>query len=166
MVLETKVGTVMRILVTLFFITVSMVFAQPSLENAFAVLKQMFIPAHGVRLPMDQNRLWWTVYLVVFAHLIVLSGAWLWLWKRIPGPVLGAGLRLDIRRLAGAVARYHPSVLLLRLLSRTWGDCNRLTFAVGPGRPLAMRWARWFCLTCCLLLTCTGSLAFATRSLT
>jgi alginate O-acetyltransferase complex protein AlgI len=92
--LETKVGTVARILFTLFFITVSMVFAQPNLENALAVLKQMFIPTAGIRLPMDQNRLWWTVYLVVFAHLLVLSGVWIWIWKRIPGPVLGAGCAL------------------------------------------------------------------------
>jgi alginate O-acetyltransferase complex protein AlgI len=92
--LETKIGTVGRILFTLFFITLSMVFAQPNLDNAIAVLKQMFIPAVGDRLPMDQNRLWWTVYVFVFAHLIVLSGVWLWIWKRLPGPILGAGCAL------------------------------------------------------------------------
>jgi alginate O-acetyltransferase complex protein AlgI len=92
--LETKVGTVARVLFTLFFITLSMVFAQPNLDNAIAVLKQMFVPTGGVRLPMDQNRLWWTVYLVVFAHLIALSGLWLWIWKRLPGPILGAGCAL------------------------------------------------------------------------
>jgi hypothetical protein len=54
----------------------------------------MFIQSGGVRLPMDQNRLWWTVYLVVFAHLIALSGLWLWIWKRLPGPILGAGCAL------------------------------------------------------------------------
>lgn len=88
--LETKIGTFVRVVVTLFFITLSMVFAQPSLENAIKALKQMFIPTGGLRLPMDQNRLWWTVILVVAAHLIVLSGVWIWIWKRIPGPILGA----------------------------------------------------------------------------
>jgi len=94
MVLETKVGTILRILFTLFFITVSMVFAQPSLKIAWEVLQKMFIPSPGDRLPMDQNRLWWTLFLVIFAHVIGITGIWLWVWKRLPGPVIGAGCAL------------------------------------------------------------------------
>ena len=92
--LETKVGTVARILFTLFFVTLSMVFAQPSLTAALAVLKKMFVWDAGVGLPMDQNRLWWTVYLVVAAHLVVALGLWKWMWRRVPGPVLGAACAL------------------------------------------------------------------------
>jgi alginate O-acetyltransferase complex protein AlgI len=92
--LETKAGTVVRILVTLFFVTLSMVFAQPSLTAALAVLKKMFVWQIGAGLPMDQNRLWWTLYLVIAAHLIVVLGLWKWVWRRIPGPVLGAACAL------------------------------------------------------------------------
>jgi len=92
--LETKPGTVLRILVTLFFVTLSMVFAQPSLTAALTVLKKMFVIEAGIGLPMDQNRLWWTVYLVVAAHLVVVLGIWQWVWRRIPGPVLGAACAL------------------------------------------------------------------------
>ena len=92
--LETRPGTFLRILVTLFFITLSMVFAQPSLEKALAVLEKMFVPEGGVGLPMDQNRLWWTVYVVVFAHLVAVFGLWQWVWRRLPGMALGAGCAL------------------------------------------------------------------------
>jgi hypothetical protein len=43
---------------------------------------------------VDQNRLWWTVYLVVAAHIVVLLGLWKWVWRRVPGPVLGAACAL------------------------------------------------------------------------
>jgi alginate O-acetyltransferase complex protein AlgI len=92
--LQTRPGTVLRIAVTLFFVTLSMVFAQPSIGTALAVLRKMFVPSDGIGLPMDQNRLWWTVYLVVFAHLIAALGVWAWVWRRLPGPVLGAGCAL------------------------------------------------------------------------
>jgi alginate O-acetyltransferase complex protein AlgI len=92
--LETRPGTVLRIAVTLFFVTLSMVFAQPSIQTALAVLHKMFVPSGGVGLPMDQNRLWWTVYLVVFAHLVAALGVWAWVWRRLPGPVLGAACAL------------------------------------------------------------------------
>jgi len=92
--LETRSGTVLRILVTLFFVTLSMTFAQPSLEKALLVMQKLFVPEGGLALPMDQNRLWWTLYLVVFSHLIVVFGVWKWVWQRLPGPVLGAGLAL------------------------------------------------------------------------
>jgi alginate O-acetyltransferase complex protein AlgI len=92
--LETRPGTFLRIAVTLFFVTLSMTFAQPSIQTALSVLEKMFVPSGGVGLPMDQNRLWWTVYLVVFAHVIAALGVWTWVWRRLPGPVLGAGCAL------------------------------------------------------------------------
>ncbi|MBO0696987.1 MAG: MBOAT family protein [Zavarzinella sp.] len=92
--LETRPGTVLRIAVTLFFVTLSMVFAQPSIETALTVLRKLFVPSDGIGLPMDQNRLWWTVYLLVFAHLVAALGVWAWVWRRLPGPVLGAGCAL------------------------------------------------------------------------
>ena len=92
--LETKAGTVLRILVTLFFITLSMVFAQQSLTAAGTVLKKMFVWQTGAGLPMDQNRLWWTVYLMVAAHIVVVLGVWKWVWRRVPGPVLGTACAL------------------------------------------------------------------------
>ena len=92
--LETRPGTLLRILVTLFFVTLSMAFAQPSLTAALTVVRKMFVVETGVGLPVDQNRLWWTVYLMVAAHVIVLLGVWKWLWRRVPGPVLGAACAL------------------------------------------------------------------------
>jgi alginate O-acetyltransferase complex protein AlgI len=92
--LETRLGTFLRIGFTLFFITLSMVFAQPSLAKALAVLAKLFVPEGGVGLPMDQNRLWWTVYIVVLAHLVAMFGVWRWVWRRLPGAVLGAGCAL------------------------------------------------------------------------
>ena len=92
--LETKPGTVLRILVTLFFVTISMAFAQPSLTAAVTVVRKMFVIETGVGLPVDQNRLWWTVYLMVAAHLVVMFGVWKWLWRRAPGPVVGVSCAL------------------------------------------------------------------------
>jgi alginate O-acetyltransferase complex protein AlgI len=92
--LETKPGTLLRILVTLFFVTLSMAFAQPSLHSALTVVRKMFVWETGLGLPVDQNRLWWTVYLVVAAHMVVLLGLWKWVWRRVPGPVLGAACAL------------------------------------------------------------------------
>jgi alginate O-acetyltransferase complex protein AlgI len=92
--LETRPGTLLRILVTLFFVTISMAFAQPSLTAALTVVRKMFVIEPGVGLPVDQNRLWWTVYLVVAAHVVVLLGLWKWVWRRVPGPVLGAACAL------------------------------------------------------------------------
>jgi alginate O-acetyltransferase complex protein AlgI len=87
--LETRAGTVLRILVTLFFVTLSMAFAQPELKAALTVVRKMFVPEAGLGLPVDQNRLWWTVYLVVAAHLVVVFGVWKWMWRRVPGAVVG-----------------------------------------------------------------------------
>jgi alginate O-acetyltransferase complex protein AlgI len=92
--LETKVGTLARILVTLFFVTLSMAFAQPSLKSALIVVRKMFVPEAGLGLPVDQNRLWWTVQLVIAAHLVVVLGLWKWLWKRAPGPAIGVACAL------------------------------------------------------------------------
>ena len=92
--LETRPGTLLRILVTLFFVTISMAFAQPSLNAALTVVRKMFVIEPGLGLPVDQNRLWWTVYLMVAAHLVVVFGLWKWLWRRAPGPVLGASCAL------------------------------------------------------------------------
>ena len=58
------------------------------------VVRKMFVVQAGAGLPVDQNRLWWTVYLVVAAHVVVLLGLWKWLWRRVPGPVLGAACAL------------------------------------------------------------------------
>jgi alginate O-acetyltransferase complex protein AlgI len=87
--LETRAGTVLRILVTLFFVTLSMAFAQPELKAALTVVRKMFVPEAGLGLPVDQNRLWWTVYLVVAAHLVVVFGVWKWMWRQVPGAVVG-----------------------------------------------------------------------------
>ena len=92
--LETRPGTLLRILVTLFCVTISMAFAQPSLTAALAVVRKMFVVESGIGLPVDQNRLWWTVYLMVVAHLVVVFGLWKWMWRRAPGPVVGVSCAL------------------------------------------------------------------------
>ncbi len=67
---------------------------EADVAKAIDVMKKLFVPVPGLGLPMDQNRLWWTVYLMVFVHLIVMFGIWKWIWKRLPGPVLGTACAL------------------------------------------------------------------------
>jgi alginate O-acetyltransferase complex protein AlgI len=92
--LETSVGTGVRVLFTLFVVLLTMAFAQPHLDSAVELIGRLFAGSPGAGLPMDENRLWWTLIGLVAGHLVVAAGAWAWLSRRLPGAALGTGCAL------------------------------------------------------------------------
>ena len=87
--LDTHIGIGLRVTTTFACIIVSMAFAQPSLGTSLSVVEKMFIVSPGLRLPWDQNRLWWTIILVGFTQVASAWGLWKWLNWRLPGTVVG-----------------------------------------------------------------------------
>ncbi len=64
---------------------------QPEFAKALAMYKQLFAIHAGSPLPLSNRSLWYTVAFVAVCHLLVRSGAWQWLYPRLPAPVLGVG---------------------------------------------------------------------------
>ncbi|HVK12073.1 MAG TPA: MBOAT family protein [Gemmataceae bacterium] len=91
---DSPLGTGGRIVVTLFVVVLTMAFAQPHLDSAVTLMGRLFAFARGAGLPMDENRLWWTLIGLAAGHVVVAAGAWAWLARRLPGPALGTGCAL------------------------------------------------------------------------
>ena len=89
--LDTAFGTGLRIFVTFFCVSMCWVLFQPELSKALAVFEQMFRIQKGLSLPLNNRSLWYTVAFLFGCQWLVRSGAWSWVYERLPAPVLGTG---------------------------------------------------------------------------
>jgi alginate O-acetyltransferase complex protein AlgI len=89
--LDTAFGTGLRILLTFFCVSLCWVLFQPELSKALAVFEKLFSIQKGLSLPLHNRSLWVTVGFLFACQWLVRSGAWGWLYPRLPSPVLGAG---------------------------------------------------------------------------
>jgi uncharacterized iron-regulated membrane protein len=67
---------------------------QPELGKALAVFERLFMLHKGHTLPLNNRSLWILVGLLFACQWLVRSGAWEWLYRRLPAPVLGTGYAL------------------------------------------------------------------------
>jgi alginate O-acetyltransferase complex protein AlgI len=89
--LQTRIGTVFRVLLTFCCVSLGWVLFQPELSKALAMYQQLFQIRLGQPLPLSNRSLWYTVLFVLVCHLLVRSGAWRRISENLPAPVLGIG---------------------------------------------------------------------------
>ncbi|MFM8271585.1 MAG: MBOAT family O-acyltransferase [Gemmata sp.] len=92
--LETVPGTVLRGLFTFLCVSLCWVLFQPELGKALGVFEKLFHIQSGAVLPLNNRSLWYTVVLLFACQWLVRSGAWGWIYRRLPAPVLGMGYAL------------------------------------------------------------------------
>jgi D-alanyl-lipoteichoic acid acyltransferase DltB (MBOAT superfamily) len=90
-VLQTTVGTGLRILVTFVSVSLCWVLFQPDLGKALEMYGRLFSIHAGAPLPLSNRSLWYTAAFVLICHLLVRSGLWQQVYTRLPAPVLGVG---------------------------------------------------------------------------
>jgi alginate O-acetyltransferase complex protein AlgI len=89
--LQTEFGTVFRVLLTFFCVSMCWVLFQPEFAKSLAWYQQLFHFHVGQPLPLSSRSLWYTVEFVVACHLLVRFGVWQWIHARFPAPILGIG---------------------------------------------------------------------------
>jgi alginate O-acetyltransferase complex protein AlgI len=89
--LRTPLGTVFRVLLTFFCVSMCWVLFQPEFGKALEMFQQLFHIRVGNPLPLSNRSLWYTVGFVAMCHMLVRSGLWRWAYDRFPAPVLGLG---------------------------------------------------------------------------
>jgi alginate O-acetyltransferase complex protein AlgI len=89
--LQTPLGTVFRMLLTFFCVSMGWVLFQPEIGKAMEMYGKMFSFRHGKSLPLSNHSFWYTVAFIALCHLLVRSGAWKRMNAQLPAPVLGVG---------------------------------------------------------------------------
>ena len=93
--LETKVGTALRVALTFFAVSLAWVFFRPDFQSALVILERMFLfNLPGNPLPLNARGLWYTAVVVLVCHVLVASGLWARLWSRLPAAAVGYGYAL------------------------------------------------------------------------
>jgi alginate O-acetyltransferase complex protein AlgI len=89
-VLDTGPGTALCIVLTFLTFCVSLViFRAPSFTVAGAIFGRLVVRADGARVGLHSNGLWYTLVLVIVAHLATRFGWWRRVQAWVPAPVLG-----------------------------------------------------------------------------
>jgi alginate O-acetyltransferase complex protein AlgI len=89
--LDTAVGTGLRMLLTFFCVSMCWVLFQPELTKALVVFEKLFHIQRGMGLPLNNRSLWYLVGFLFACQWLVRSGAWAAIYRRLPAPVLGTG---------------------------------------------------------------------------
>jgi D-alanyl-lipoteichoic acid acyltransferase DltB (MBOAT superfamily) len=92
--LETHLGTGLRIFFTFLCVSLCWVLFQPELSKALAVFEKLFHVQRGLGLPLNNRSLWYAVLFLFACQWLVRSGAWAAIYIRLPAPVLGVGYAL------------------------------------------------------------------------
>ena len=104
-VLQTTLGTGLRIVLTFFAVSMCWVLFQPNLpfdaahperilngfDRAMAMYGKLFSISMGQALPLHNRSLWYTAGFLLMCHMLVRYGLWQRLYQRLPAPVLGMG---------------------------------------------------------------------------
>jgi alginate O-acetyltransferase complex protein AlgI len=93
-VLQTRLGTVIRVMLTFFCVSMCWVLFQPEIGKAVAMYEKLFSFSIGKPLPLSNQSLWFTVAFIAICHLLVRSGAWKRMNALLPAPVLGLGFAM------------------------------------------------------------------------
>jgi alginate O-acetyltransferase complex protein AlgI len=96
--LDSKLGTVYRVLATFFLVSLCWVFFRPELDIAWKMMTRLFslVTIAPERLPVSTTSIWCTVGLVAFAHMLNTLGWWQWVWNRMPPVVIGAAYAVTV----------------------------------------------------------------------
>ncbi|CAN5522031.1 MBOAT family protein [soil metagenome] len=88
-------GTILRTFVTFLLVTLGWVMFRPEWDKATTMLSKLFqVSLSGATLPLHHRSLWWTVALLLGAHLLLRSALWQRLWQRAPSAVVGVTMAL------------------------------------------------------------------------
>lgn len=90
-ILESTPGTILRVAVTFFAVSLAWVFFRPDIGGAWNVLRRMFVYSSGLPLELNNRSLWYTAFFVLVCHVIVRRGLWQKLWERTPPVAAGLG---------------------------------------------------------------------------
>jgi len=90
-ILESHPGTVLRIAVTFFAVSLAWIFFRPDIAGAWSVLERMFVYSPGKPLELNNRSLWYTALFVLGCHVTVKKGWWQWVWDRTPPVAAGVG---------------------------------------------------------------------------
>ena len=95
--LETVPGTALRIAMTFTAFTLAMVvFRSPTFDTARQVFDRLFVPSHGMGMPVPPVTIW-TFFVIVFAaHLFASHRANWERWQQMPAAVRGVGLAVVV----------------------------------------------------------------------
>jgi hypothetical protein len=90
--LQSRPGTALRIALTFtVFCLTLVVFRNPQLGTAWAMLCRLFVPSEGAGLTLEAHSLYVTFAVVAFAHVLGQRNRWRSVWIRLPAPVRGLG---------------------------------------------------------------------------
>jgi len=93
--LETKVGTALRVALTFTAVSLAWVLFRPDLHDALVIFGRMFaFDLPGKSLPLSARGLWYTAAVVLACHVFVASGWWAKVWARLPAAAVGYGYAL------------------------------------------------------------------------
>ncbi|HJZ59512.1 MAG TPA: MBOAT family O-acyltransferase [Gemmataceae bacterium] len=89
--LQTTLGTMLRVCLTFFCVSLCWVLFQPDIAKVMAMFEKLFWLQGGLPLPLHNRSLWYTAAFVLGCHLLVRYGLWQLVYQRLPAPVLGIG---------------------------------------------------------------------------
>jgi alginate O-acetyltransferase complex protein AlgI len=90
--LQTIPGTALRMSTTFLLVCIGWVFFRAqTFGDAWEVLRRMAVPHDGRVADLAGQGLWWTVVVVVIAHVVGASGLWQRWSPRVPAPIMGLG---------------------------------------------------------------------------
>ena len=89
--LDTTLGTGLRIMFTFFCVSLCWVLFQPDLSKSLAVFERMVYLHPGAHAVLAAQSLWWTAGFLLACQLLVRSGVWGEVYRWLPAPVLGVG---------------------------------------------------------------------------
>jgi alginate O-acetyltransferase complex protein AlgI len=92
--LQTWAGTLLRIGLTFFCVSLCWVFFQPSLTRSLAILQKMLVPGGAGGFTIATDRLKLFAMIVLTCHVVVAAGLWMKLARRAPAPILGMSYAL------------------------------------------------------------------------
>ncbi len=93
--LDTKVGTALRVALTFTAVSLAWVFFRPDLHESLVIFERMFrLNLPGSPLPLNARGLYYTALTVVICHVLVASGLWARIWSRLPAAAVGGGYAL------------------------------------------------------------------------
>ena len=93
--LETKVGTALRVGLTFTAVSLAWVLFRPDLHESLVIFERMFaFNLPGNPLPLNARGLYYTALTVLICHVLVASGLWARIWSRLPAAAVGSGYAL------------------------------------------------------------------------